>query len=30
MIEDLAMKDDTRLIIQLIDDKGHDLSLIHI
>ncbi|MDC1029345.1 hypothetical protein OAR30_01980 [Euryarchaeota archaeon] len=26
MIEDLAMKDDTRLIIQLIDDKGHDLD----
>jgi hypothetical protein len=26
MIDDLAMKDDTRLIIQLIEDKGHDLD----
>jgi|TARA_B100001093_G_C26808311_1_gene1006460 chromosomal replication initiation ATPase DnaA len=26
MIEDLAMEDDTRIIIKLIEDKGHDLD----
>lgn len=26
MIEDLSMEDDTRIIIKLIEDKGHDLD----
>ena len=26
MIEDLAMEDDTRIIIKLIEDKRHDLD----
>lgn len=26
MIEDLAMEDDTRIIVKLIEDKGHDLD----
>ena len=26
MIQDLAMEDDTRIIIKLIEDKGHDLD----
>ena len=26
MIEDLAMKDDNRLIIELIENKGHNLD----